>query len=238
MARNQTLLSIRKKFKAICGIELDETVSSSEDARINQLLAIEQQLLLAQGGFTLGRATTTVALTANTRYYTLPEANLDIDRLDTEVFVKVGATNPVRHTVQKGIGQEQYVTWDSEAGIAVDWVQRWDIVDVSGTPKIEVWPIPETGNQTLVFSGLKVLPAFAADTDRAALDDLLIALWAAAKYLARRESKDAGAILSQAQVLLNSLKGSRVSQFERFNMKGTPNRDPNKTRPIVGVSNV
>jgi len=225
-------------FKAECGIELDEAVSSSEDARINRLLSNTQKWLLGQHLFFMGKITKEVTLAANTRHYTFPETTIDIDRLDPEVFVKVGSSNPVRYPVKKGITQEQYVTWDSEAAVAVDWVQRWDFVDVSGTLKIEVWPIPETSNQTLVFSGVKVLPALTSDAHTAALDDLLIVLFAAAKYQARRGDKDASATLSMAQGHLNSLKGSRVSEFERFSMLGPTPRNPNRPRTIVGVSNV
>jgi len=242
MARGTTLLILRKMLKAECGIELDETVSSSEDAKLNLMLSNQQKWLVGQHAFLFGKVRKDVALAAGTRFHTFPESDLDIDRVDPEAVVKVGTTNPVRYNVHFGIGQEQYVTWDSEATppATVDPVMRWDLVNDGGTLKIEVWPVPETATQTLALSGYRPLPALAVNTDVAVLDDLLIVLFCAAEYLGRRGDKDAGAKLARAQAHLNALKGSRQSQFERFNMANGGNcaRPRARQRPIIGVSNV
>lgn len=240
MARGATLANLVAMFKAVCGIELDTSITSNEDARIKALLKLEQQWLLGQHAFLLGKARKEVALVAGTRYYDFPETVLDIDRLDSEVWVTVGS-DPLRRSVDFGITQEDYQVWDSEAGERMDWVRKWDLVRDTATVgnplKIEVWPIPESA-QTLKLSGPLVLPPLAADGDMAALDDFLIVYFAASKYLARKGSSDASGVLTQAQAHLNSLKATRQSAFERFSLRGGGGFSRCvKQRPIVGVSN-
>lgn len=225
-------------FKAECGIELDTSISTAEDARIKRLLSNTQKWLCGQHLFLLGKTSKDIQLAAGTRHYTFPTTDLDIDRLEKRAVVKLGpAEPPLRYDAHFGITQEHYTAWDSEAGQTCDPVQRWDLVNVAGVLKVEVWPIPETSNQKLNLTGIMPLPALSADTDVCAIDDLLIVLFAAAKYQARRGDKDASATLKQAQLHLGSLRASKPSQFERFNMAGK-SRQQREPRPIIGVSNV
>lgn len=236
MARGVTLAVMRGKFKAICGIELSESISTSEDARINKLLAIEQEWLLGQHAFLLGKVR--VDLAVNGRYTDFP-ATIDVDRLNPDVrVVMTGET--LRRKVDFGITQDDYEVYDSEAGQTQDWVRKWDLVNVGGALKVEVWPIPATA-QTLKLSGVMALATFTQDAHVCSIDDLAIVLFAAAKYLAKIGDKQATAVLTQAQKHLDGLKATRQSGFENFSMAGGGFRSFSsrvKVRPIVGVSNV
>lgn len=239
MPRGTALSELRAMFKAECGLELSESITVADDANFNRRLRMAQQWLVGQGGFLLGKGRAEISLTAGTRFYDFPETELDIDRVTPDVFVKMG-DEPLRRCVHFGIGQEQYQVWDSELSPPqkLDWVRRWDLVQTASDGlQVEVWPVPETSTQTLEFTGIKPLATFTQDTDLADLDDLLIVLWAAAKFKAKRGDSDAQATLSQAQAHLSQLKGNRQSGFERFNMAGGGLK-PRPKRVVVGVSNV
>lgn len=215
MARGTTLANLRQMLKAEIGAGLDESVQGAGDAALNLLLANQQKWLLGQLGFVLGKVRVDLELTAGTRYYTFPETTIDIDRVDPEVWV-TWDEDSIRRRVEFGITQEHFQAWDSEADEKLDWVRRWDLVNVNGTLKLEVWPIPQS-DQTLKFSGYMPLPRLTQEADVCAVDDLVLVLFTAAEWLARDKKSDATAKLSKAQALLTSLKGSRQSQFERFN---------------------
>jgi len=232
MARNQTWAAIRSAFKAEVGVELNELVATGDNSRYLQLANNQIKWLIGQHAWLLGKVRAEVALTPGTQYYTIPESSIDIDRVDQEAAF-IEQSDGYRYGVLFGIGQRQYNAYGNETE-QVDPVQRWDMVDVSGVTKIEVWPIPLTA-QTLHLSGIRVFTAMTGDASTCPIDDMLVVLFMAAEELARAKAADATAKLAKAQAHLSSLKGTRQSEYEQFNMAGggLPRRGEYLNRPYV-----
>lgn len=92
------------------------------------------------------------------------------------------------------------------SGLRIDPIEKWDIIDTgTGTPQIEVWPLPAS-NSMLRFRGVRALRPLIADGDVADLDDVLIVLWAAAELRAGKGDEKAKSALAQRR--LNRLKGN------------------------------
>lgn len=232
MARNQTWATIRTAFKAEAGIELDETVATGDNARYLALANNTIKWLIGQNAWLLGKTRADVALTTGTRYYTFPETTIDITQVDTDAFVK--QSDGYRYSVCFGIGQGQYNAYGSETE-QINPVARWDLVNVSGVTKIEVWPLPQDDTQTLMLSGIGVFTPMTLDASTCPLDDMLVVYFMAAEQLARSKSADAQAKLVKAQAHLAALKGARQSEYETFSMAGggRPNRNEPLNRPTV-----
>ncbi len=231
MARNQTWATIRSAFKAEVGVELNESVATGDNARYLALANNQVKWLIGQHAWLLGKVRAEVALTPGTQYYTFPESDIDIDRVDKEAFIE--QSDGYRYNVEFGIGQRQYNSYGNETE-QIDPVQRWDLVNVSGVTKIEVWPIPLTA-QTLHLSGIRVFTPMSVDASTCPLDDMLVILFMAAEELARSKAADATAKLAKAQAHLAGLKGSRQTEHEQFSMAGggCPRRGEYLNRPYV-----
>lgn len=228
---------MRTMFKAECGIELNESVATGDNARYLQLANNQISWLIGQDAWLLGKTEAEIPLTPGTRYYTFPETTIDIDRVETFAYVK--QPNGYRYPVHFGIGQPQFNCFANETA-QQDPVLRWDLVNISGSLKVEVWPLPQLA-QTLMLTGLGVFTPMTVDGSTCPIDDLLVVLFMAAEQLARDKSSDAQAKLAKAQARLTSLKASRQSEFERFSMKNEPvNNNRMFGRPVGffrGVSN-
>jgi hypothetical protein len=229
MARNQTWATIRTAFKAECGVELSESVASGDNARYLALANNTIKWLIGQHAYLLGETPATVALVPGTRYYDFPESTIDIDRHEEPAYAE--QSDGHREPVAYGIGQEQYNAYGNETEQR-DPVERWRKVRYGGSLKIEVWPIPLTA-QTLHLTGIGVFTAMTVDGSTCPIDDMLVVYFMAAKQLARDKAADAQAVLTQAQTHLASLKGTRSSKFEQFNMAGggEPRRGQYYNRP-------
>lgn len=203
-------------FRAEVGQELSETIAPAEVSRQNQILNNQQKWLLNQHAFLLGRAKAEVSLSAGTQYYTFPESSIDIDRVEKNAFVLWGGT---RYPLRFGITPAEYNTFDSDLDERSVPAMAWDLVDVSGSLQIEIWPIP-SDSQTLLLAGVKPITTMSADADVCVIDDMPLVLFSAAEYLARIGARDAQAKLVKAQSALNSLRASRNSRYEAFNLSG------------------
>ena len=221
MARGTAWSVLRTMFKAECGIELDETVATGDNARYLQLANNTAKWLINQHAWLLGKTRAEVALTIGTRYYTFPETTIDIDRVDREAFTK--KADGYRYPLLFGIGQHQFNAYASEARQDSP-VRRWDLVVNSGTLQIEVWPLPSE-DQTLMLSGIGVFTPMTVDGSTCPIDDVVLVMFMAAEQLARDKSGDAQAKLIKAQSALLSLKGSRQSEFDVISLKGAPVRE-------------
>jgi len=101
-------------------------------------------------------------------------------------------------------------------------VLKWDRY---GNNQFEVWPLPSTNGDAAApysnwvgFEGQKAVEAYVADTNRADLDDYLIALYVAAELLAENGQKGASdAKAGAANARRNNLRAS-MSDKSRFTM--------------------
>lgn len=240
MARLTTLTVLRQMFNAETGGALDETVNPGNASALNVMLANQQKWLAGKFDWPFLKARASVDLAAGDRYVSFPTSSLSYERLPGEQTVKLSS---VRYPVEFGIKERDLAQWDSDdSAQRADPVRKWDMVDQSGTIKIEVWPRPATA-QTLILTGFRPLAALTGDSDTCDLDDLLIVLFTAAEFLARDKKQDAGAKLAKAQARLNELRANLPARDETFILGGanpwarrnygTTNLD---RRPTVAVS--
>lgn len=230
-----SLVTLRLMLNAECGSEPSEAVAPGSVALDTQLLNNQQVFLASQNAFLLRKVRAEVALVAGTQYYALP-AGINIDGPDIPAYVQVGSG--FRYKLEFGIGQQEYNIYDSSLGVTGSPVRRWDIVEVAGVRRLEVWPIP-ADTETLKFSGQANITPMAADGDVCVIDDLLLVFFTAAEKLTRLGSADAPAKLAKANALLKSLKGQAPSRFEVFNLSGAGRHyTEDSKRPVVGITMV
>lgn len=224
---------LRTMLNAECGSEPSETVAPGSVTIDTQLLNNNQQFLASQHAYLLRKARAEIALVAGTQYYALP-ATIDMDRPDYPAYVKI--ENSTRYRLEFGIGQREYNAYDSVSGVTGSPVRRWDIVDVNGVRKIEVWPIPSV-NQTLLLSGQLAVSTMSADGDLCVIDALLLVVFTAAEKLTRLGAADAEAKVAKFNALLKSLKGGAPSEFEVIDMSGAGRTYSEESRrPVVGIT--
>ncbi len=226
MARNATLESVLLKYRA--EIRASANVAHNLSARENQVRLLQrvQEEKWEEYDWPHLRIRRDVPAQAGQRYYDCPE-DLPIDRLE-KIQVRY---NSKWVDLDPGIDANHYLQWDSDLDQRSWPVERWARYE---DDQIEIWPIPsdnadtETLEGTLRFIGIRKLGAFVADDDRADLDDMLIALFAAAETLAGQDSKDAPLKLRAAQKRLLTLTGnqSKQSKFRMFGCDGPEPRRP------------
>jgi hypothetical protein len=158
-----------------------------------------------------------VKLLAGSRYYDLPTAmnNQKIGKL----WVKWGT---VWREPDYGITFADYSSLDPDSDNRADPVLKWDRY---GNLQFEVWPLPSTNGDAAApysgwvgFEGQRAAEAFVSDTNRADLDDFLIALYVAAELLAENGQKGASdAKIGAANSRRNNLRAA-LSDKSRFTM--------------------
>lgn len=169
----------------------------------------------------------TISLSAGSYHYNVPSA-VDYTRLEG-AWVKY---NGLYHPIDRGITVEDYGTYDTYADSRSDPVLKWDIVLPSSTEMVEVWPIPASNGQTLVFTGYRKFTRLVNDSDTCLIDDNLVAAFAAAEILTGESAK---AKLGHAQSLYNILRsrakgGAATHTFNQMPASSRP------TQAIVRVS--
>ena len=236
MAVGTALSVLRTMLNAECGEEMDETISPARVIINNQLLNNQQAFLANLHTYLRGKAVVSLAAVVGTQYYNLP-TGIDFDRLEEPVYTNITSW---RYRMEYGIGQEEYNVFRSELGVKASPVMRWQLVNVSGTLQIELWPIPSVA-QSIVFTGILPITAMTTDASLCVIDDMALVLFTAAEILARKQSADAQAKGAKAKAYLDSLKASFPSKYDRFNISGAPTdyagfRPPNSRRPVVAVN--
>jgi hypothetical protein len=152
-----------------------------------------------------------IPLEQGQRYYDAPE-DLNFERIIRVRSDGYGSWEPVL----RGIPTEVYDVHDSDEGEQSSPVQRWDMINVSGTAQIEVWPIPNADGEKLRLEGYRTLGPFEADTDVCSLDDTLVVLMAAVEVLAGKDEVAAKLKEAQATRLYQKLLGGASRPSESY----------------------
>jgi hypothetical protein len=236
MPTGTTLATLRAMLNGETGEEMDEAISPARVAINNQILNNQQSFLFTQHGYLRGKAVVELPVVIGTRYYDVP-AGIDFNCLEEPIYTTLAT---YRYRISNGISQEDYNVFRSDLGVQSSPVMRWQLINISGALKIELWPIPNVA-QTIVFTGLLPLTQMAADTDTCVIDDLALVLYTAAEYLARKGAADAGAKAAKAKVLMDALKAAFPIKHEGWNISGQrPRCDQfqytNNRRPVVAAS--
>jgi len=147
------------------------------------------------------------AMAAGQRYYDFPAA-LNPYR----IFGVRRKWNQDYLPIERGIEWQQYSELNSDADLRNDPVQRWDWYTDGTSTQFEVWPIPASADCTIHFDGMRSLQAFVNDDAVADLDDYLIALFAATKFMSAEAKKEKQAEAAQRLKTLkaNAKGGTRV----------------------------
>lgn len=233
MARNEQFLELQTALREELGRSPDVSVGVDDLPILKRALNRVYATLYDEHDWPfLRRVFPRIQLNAGQRFYDFP-TDLNIERVEVVNAWWNGLPNPVH----RGIGFEEYASFDSEADERSDPVLAWDVRDVSGTPQIEVWPIPSANDQELQIIGIRTAPKLVNDIDLCLLDDEMVILFAAAQYLARQKSEDADVVLAQARARFQSMKGRSSGGGSSITTIGTgqPIEEPRRDRAVVRV---
>lgn len=230
MARGTTLLELREQLRGEVGSSVLPAANVQAQQHQDLLLRRTQRRLWNEFDWSFKQISEDVPLTADQRYHNLP-TNIDFERING-VWFKWGEQ---WRELDFGIEPSDFNIY--REGLSSDPPRKWDMKnDVSSplpsTSQFELWPVPAT-NGTLRFKGVARLPGLSSDTDRAALDDDLIVLHAAAEMLQRARSPDADTKAGEARRHFNRLKKLDLSQKKKTFIMGGGGRPHRQARPGI-----
>lgn len=215
MARKQPLEEVLRKVRLEARRAANPSLSESEKDKLVHLVNRVQRSLYLEHYWPFLQKREPVAMSAGQRFYDIP-AGYDLERIET-VFYK---DTTVYCRLPRGIDMHHYNTHDSFTGERADPPMRWDIVDNGGDAQLEIWPIPDTGNYSLVIQGLRAISPLVNDGDLVELDDYMIALYCAAELLTNVDKEDAKVKLVRANELRDKLIASAEVAAEPIVVSG------------------
>lgn len=235
MARGQTLESILTKVRAKARLSL--LPAANTQARDGQVIRIQQVQQRLWDGYNWPhmRIEHTLPLQAGQYLYDLPETDaytLSMDRVEY-VAVRDGG-EWVRLCAD--ITDANYTIHETQLDERAWPVRNWR---ASPNDEIEVWPIPDQNADATTLEGyLKVvairnLDPLVEDSDRADLDDELIALLAAAEILQANGAADAKVMMAEAERRYQRLTGNQT-KIRSFRLFGAGRRPERPRRPVIG----
>ena len=193
--RNRQLRQLVASFRAEIGQSLSVSAGKDTFEADKELLASIQEELYEEFNWPFLRVTPTKLIGAGQRYCQLPDS-MTLEGVEDVYYWEGGRVR--EKPLLRGIGPEHYAIYNSEGGERASPLERWDVASVDEAEMIELWPVPGQA-ETIQFAGKRKLRPLLADDDLCDLDDKLIVLYAAAKRLAKTESKDADNVLARAQ---------------------------------------
>jgi hypothetical protein len=141
--------------------------------------------------------------------------------------------------VDRGIDEKDYAYFNSDIGVVADPALKWDVRSTgdvtSENPnleQIEIWPIPASDNQTMVWRGVRQLRPLIKDGDVADLDDQIIVFLTAAELLEKQNSASAATMKELAARRIQRIKGRQRGADRRYRM-GMGNSSPDHPNKIV-----
>lgn len=173
-----------------------------------------------------------VALAAGQRFYSLPSLNYE-----APVVVSV-YWNQIFRPLVYGIHLRDYNFMNSllTPPQAIDPCEKWMIISGAETPpgivnSFEVWPVPASANQTLVFTGQQVVTKMITPSDTALLDDLLLVKAVCGDLLTKRQSPDGGLKLKEAAQRFTQLQSAYPQRDSTFLVGNSTCNSNNETYP-------
>jgi hypothetical protein len=228
--RGQTLVSILNRYRAEARVSMN--AAHNTQMREAQVLLIQrtQERLWEDFDWPHLVIERNYQLVQGQSVYDFSE-DFDVDRI-FKILLKDGDVwRPLFPTLEA----VDYSVWDSEENEQSWPVRRYRLYEGE---KIEVWPTPDrtgvlaTLDGYVKVRGVKKLSRFVGDNDRADLDDVMIALYAAAETLAAAGAKDAQFKLDAAKSRQAKLQGN-LTKRRRFRMFGGSNERPGYRRPMI-----
>jgi hypothetical protein len=217
MARGTSLLQLVTMLRDETGRANSVAVGVDDVPALKSALRRVQETLYDKHDWSFLRTVfDRIPLQAGQRYYDLP-ALLNLDRVEDVAAWDSGT--PYRLT--RGIGFDQYATYDSESDERSDPALRWDVRDRDNSSMIEIWPVPSSNNLTLQFIGIRKLRPLIANADVADLDDQMLVLYAAAELMPKG-SELAKLKLELGRDRFNTVKGLAERNRQTYRMGSGP----------------
>lgn len=145
-----------------------------------------------------------IPMAAGQRHYDVPDG-LDFDRI-TDVRVW---WNGLPEPIERGIGFDDYATYDPDANERTSPVLKWDVRFTGDHEQIEFWPLPDSAAQSIQFVGIQKFEPLVNDTDKCRLESEVVVLYAAAELLPKDSpDKEAKLQLAQERLRLAKLRGT------------------------------
>jgi hypothetical protein len=178
--RNRPFLELRQGLRDELGRSTDPAVGPDDIPRLNWALnRAYEKLWKATNWKHLESTFTPFVANAGQQFFSLP-AGCDSTRI-LEVRNFWGSSNT---PVPRGIGFREYAIWDSYAAArGGNPVSRYDIKWVNGIEMMELWPISNDNGQRIYVQGIVSITPLVADTDICLLDDKLVVLQAACRFI-------------------------------------------------------
>ena len=222
MARDNTLGQVLEMTRLEAGLDPDPALSLNVRPMLVQLIKREYDRLYEEFDWPFLRMHHDLITQAGERYYDVP-SDFDLDRIERTDFYWGNRWYPL----DRGIYPEHYNTYNSDLDVRVDPTFRWDIKNTGSGPQVELWPIPVSDGNKVRFTGIKKKTELIADADRLDLDDMMISLFAASEYLARKGSPEAGLKQQKAVERFRLIKGRSIqTKTNSFNMNDQRKPDP------------
>lgn len=237
MARGTTLANALLMFKGEVGASLVTSTGIGSDNEFYSIIDNQQKWLAVRYDWPFLATEGNIPVAAGTgdavRYQTVPsnfnfERPVTLDALWNQRWVPV----------EFGIGPREYNTHSSgDTGMVsaeqADPISKWRFKP-GDESLFEIWPLPAT-SQRLRFTGQRNLTPLATDgvynvAATLDLDDLLVVLFGAAKYLRRRKSEDAPMVLAQAEGRLADLRAAYPSTPDG-SLFGVSQKAPGYSKP-------
>jgi hypothetical protein len=167
-----------------------------------------------------------ITLNVGERYYDFPD-DCDYDKLHKIVVWWNGQPVPI----ERGIGFEEYATYDSENDDRSDPVCRWDVRATDTVEQMEVWPVPASTGQAIQMVGKLKFEQLVNDEDICRIDDHLVVLASAIELLPEKSRSALQAKLAAAQQRAHKTKSRSKAESGsvRLGLGGS-------NRPIYGKS--
>lgn len=239
MARNSTLEKILNDVRVQARLSLNAAQNVQHRDHQVGLIRAEQERLWDDFAWPHLRVERFLPLQAGQRYYDpeavqaedgTPKGDLTVDRIE---LVEAKSDN-LWLPLTNGINRRQYAVYDSAEDERA-WPPRyWRLTE---DDQIEIWPVPDQNAGAaqegyLRLTGIRNLRPLVMDSDRADLDDQMLALYVAGGLLAEKKAADAELKMQKAARRYASLKGA-LSKSEGFQLFGVGQR-PARRRPAIG----
>jgi len=241
MARNTTLQNLVQKVRYEARQSAKTSVNVDQENAVKEIIRSTQEWLYYEFEWPQFRTYQDVELEAGKRIYDFP-LKTDPDRI-IAVFYKY---NGDWYELHQGIQPEHYNAHDSEADERQERVHYWDWYNSGSAinPQFEVWPKPITNatpnhSNIVRFESPIKLPQLVEESDRALLDDRLIALYAAAELMEYMKIPGADTKRVKADQFFAAVR-SRISnprdpvilgEVQNRRLRSTPVRAPRTYNP-------
>lgn len=230
MALGAQLSQLVSKVRLEVGQSFSVAAGTDETERLKAIIRRIQETLYDDHDWPYLRFFPSKVISAGQRYYDMP-SGLNVNRIEAVAHIFSGKPCPL----ERGIDFDEYAAYNSANDERADPILKWDLRRTSATAtQVEFWPVPASAG-TVYFKGIRDLPALTSDTDTAALDDVMIVLFAAAEILARKKSEDAAAKLNLANARYLRMKGRGEGGAAPFVLSGGEVKRGHRGQTIIRI---